>query len=105
VLLFRLITVFLVIHTNALDFLVFVTNHVVTCHGQADVNTCTETGQTALHYAASKNHLNVARVLIEANADLDSKDNIGETPLHRAAARDKYAALFSLSCVPLFCRP
>jgi hypothetical protein len=42
--------------------------------------------QTALHVAAMKNHIAVARTLIEAGASVTALDVSGSTPLHYAAA-------------------
>lgn len=42
--------------------------------------------QTALHFAASKNNLDVAKKLIEQKATARVKDKRGTLPLHRAAA-------------------
>ncbi len=42
--------------------------------------------QTALHFCASKNNLDVARKLIARKASARVKDRRGQLPLHRAAA-------------------
>lgn len=42
--------------------------------------------QTALHFTASKNHLDTARKLIAHRASARIKDKRGQLPLHRAAA-------------------
>ena len=42
-------------------------------------------GQTALHFAASKDHANVAKQLLERHADPMALDRGGWTPLHAAA--------------------
>lgn len=52
----------------------------------ADVAAKTNGGQTALHFAASKAHLDAARKLIEHKATTRVKDKRGQLPLHRAAA-------------------
>ena len=54
----------------------------------ADVNAKTSTGQTALHFCASKNNLDIARVLMDRKppATARVKDKRGQLPLHRAAA-------------------
>ncbi|KAL8745697.1 MAG: hypothetical protein Q9190_002199 [Brigantiaea leucoxantha] len=52
----------------------------------ADVNLKTHSGQTALHFCASKNNLDVARRLIAHKASARVKDKRGQLPLHRAAA-------------------
>jgi len=43
-------------------------------------------GQTSLHYAASKNHVEIARMLLENGADVNAQDKYGNSPLHRASA-------------------
>ncbi|RDI78976.1 hypothetical protein Vi05172_g11068 [Venturia inaequalis] len=43
-------------------------------------------GQTALHFAASKNNLDIARKLIAQKATTRTKDRRQQLPLHRAAA-------------------
>ncbi|WKY01757.1 hypothetical protein Q1695_015620 [Nippostrongylus brasiliensis] len=43
--------------------------------------------QTALHYAASKNHREITHLLLEAGADINAADKYGATPLHRAASQ------------------
>lgn len=52
----------------------------------ADPNVTNNNGQTALHFAASKNHLDVARALIKNKGTSRVKDRRGQLPLHRAAA-------------------
>lgn len=53
---------------------------------EADVKTITTTGGTALHFATSKNNLEVVRKLIAVGASARAKDKRGQLPLHRAAA-------------------
>jgi len=54
----------------------------------ADPNKRNATGQTALHYAASRNRFNIAEMLILNNADIDVADfTTKATPLHRAASK------------------
>jgi 26S proteasome non-ATPase regulatory subunit 10 len=43
-------------------------------------------GQTALHFASSKNQLDTARKLLKARASTRAKDRRDQLPLHRAAA-------------------
>jgi ankyrin repeat protein len=43
-------------------------------------------GQTALHFAASKSNLDVARQLIAHKASTRTRDRRAQVPLHRAAA-------------------
>ncbi|KAF6221083.1 hypothetical protein HO133_002764 [Letharia lupina] len=53
---------------------------------EADVNAKNYSGQTALHFTASKNNLEIARRLISHGATARVKDKRGQLPLHRAAA-------------------
>jgi len=53
---------------------------------EADVNIKSFTGQTALHFATSKNNLDVVRTLLANNASARVKDKRGQLALHRAAA-------------------
>ena len=51
----------------------------------ADVNGCGGVTQaTALHMAARRGHLEIARVLLDCGATVDVKDRKGEIPLQRA---------------------
>lgn len=52
----------------------------------ADVSIKNYNGQTALHFCASKNNLDVARKLLLHKASARVKDKRGQLPLHRAAA-------------------
>ncbi|KAF2486797.1 ankyrin repeat-containing domain protein [Neohortaea acidophila] len=52
----------------------------------ADVDVKTNGGQTALHFAASKSNLDIARKLLAHKASARVKDKRGQLPLHRAAA-------------------
>lgn len=52
----------------------------------ADVNARDDEGLTPLHAAASRNSVDVVRLLIEAGADVNARSNNGETPLFNAAA-------------------
>ncbi|MCJ1252518.1 Ankyrin-2 [Lignoscripta atroalba] len=53
---------------------------------EADVNMKNYSGQTALHFCASKNNLETARKLISHKASARVKDKRGQLALHRAAA-------------------
>ncbi|KAI9819955.1 MAG: hypothetical protein M1827_006525 [Pycnora praestabilis] len=53
---------------------------------EADVNSKNFNGQTALHFCASKNNLQVAHSLVEHKASARIKDKRGQLALHRAAA-------------------
>ena len=51
----------------------------------ADVNACGGvTGSTALHMAARRGHVEVARALLDSGAALNARDRKGDTPLQRA---------------------
>ncbi|CEJ93377.1 Putative Ankyrin repeat-containing protein C6C3.08 [[Torrubiella] hemipterigena] len=52
----------------------------------ADVNEKNNSGQTALHFVASKQYLDVATALIAAKASTRVRDKRGQYPIHRAAA-------------------
>ncbi|QPC67092.1 hypothetical protein HYE67_009323 [Fusarium culmorum] len=52
----------------------------------ADVNLKNFTGQTALHFVASKKNLDIARILIDNGASTRVRDRRGQYPIHRAAA-------------------
>ncbi|TVY84381.1 Ankyrin repeat-containing protein [Lachnellula suecica] len=54
----------------------------------ADVNAKNFNGQTALHFTASKNNLDIGRKLLDAKppASTRVKDKRGQYPIHRAAA-------------------
>jgi ankyrin repeat protein len=51
----------------------------------ADVNTDGGvTGATALHMAARRGHVEIARALLDAGAAVNARDRKGDTPLQRA---------------------
>lgn len=52
-----------------------------------DVNKQNATGQTPLHYAASKSFIAIGKKLLENGAHPAVQDQIGSTPLHRAASK------------------
>ncbi len=54
---------------------------------KADLNASNSTGQSALHYACSKDRLEIARYLIESGAHINSRDKLSQTPLHRSASK------------------
>ncbi|ETN72542.1 ankyrin repeat protein [Necator americanus] len=54
---------------------------------QVDVNHRNNNLQTALHYAASRNHAEITHLLLEAGSDVNAADKFGATPLHRAASQ------------------
>jgi ankyrin repeat protein len=45
-------------------------------------------GVTALHQAATSNHLNTVEMLLSRGSDINSKDNDGVTALHYAAGNN-----------------
>jgi len=51
----------------------------------ADVDSTDRSGDTALHWAAGLNHVDLAKVLIKNSANVDSTDKLGATALHYAA--------------------
>ena len=42
------------------------------------------TGKTALHMSALKNHADMVQLLLDYNADVAAADDAGSTPLHYA---------------------
>lgn len=54
---------------------------------QVDVNIHNSNGQTALHYAASRNHPQITSLLLENGANVNAQDKYHATPLHRAASQ------------------
>ncbi|KAL6972127.1 Acyl-CoA-binding domain-containing protein 1 [Sarracenia purpurea var. burkii] len=55
------------------------------------VNLKDSEGQTALHWAVDRGHLNIIELLVAKNADVNAKDNEGQGPLHYAAVCDREA--------------
>lgn len=43
-------------------------------------------GMTALHWAADRGHVDVAKLLLDNSADVNARDECGQTPLHYAAS-------------------
>eukprot|EP00656_Telonema_subtile_P039171 TRINITY_DN44304_c0_g1_i2.p1 TRINITY_DN44304_c0_g1~~TRINITY_DN44304_c0_g1_i2.p1 ORF type:complete len:183 (-),score=38.60 TRINITY_DN44304_c0_g1_i2:57-605(-) len=56
--------------------------------GMVEVRDSKKANGTALHWAAYYGHLEVATVLLDAKALVDSRDWQEETPLHNAAEQD-----------------
>lgn len=54
----------------------------------ANVNQKDGAGWTALHFACEYKNLDSVKLLIEAGADINSKNNMGATPLLRLLARN-----------------
>lgn len=59
----------------------------------ADVNARTTSREVPLHYAATDNHVGVARVLLDHDADPDAVGVCGWTPLHMATVRKNRAVV------------
>ncbi|KAA8533586.1 hypothetical protein F0562_030980 [Nyssa sinensis] len=55
------------------------------------VNLKDSEGQTPLHWAVDRGHLNVTEFLVSRNADVNAKDNEGQTPLHYATVCEREA--------------
>uniref|UniRef100_A0A5B6YR79 Putative acyl-CoA-binding domain-containing protein 1-like n=1 Tax=Davidia involucrata TaxID=16924 RepID=A0A5B6YR79_DAVIN len=55
------------------------------------VNLKDSEGQTPLHWAVDRGHLNITELLVRRNADINAKDNEGQTPLHYAAVCEREA--------------
>lgn len=53
--------------------------------GDGNPNQVDEHSRTGLHYAAMNGNLQIAAILIKANAKLNVADALGDTPLHLAA--------------------
>ncbi|MCP4410314.1 MAG: ankyrin repeat domain-containing protein [Gammaproteobacteria bacterium] len=55
----------------------------------ADVNAASETGKTALYWAARAGDTEICRMLIDAGADANASDKDGWIPLHAAVSRNR----------------
>ncbi|PKI83480.1 hypothetical protein MVES_002410 [Malassezia vespertilionis] len=55
---------------------------------------------SALHYAASKNHAEIARALLVAGADANAQDGALQRPIHRAASAGHNAMIRTLLAPP-----
>ena len=55
----------------------------------ADVKAENKWGQTPLHEASYRNHIAIAKLLLDTGADLKAKDEDGWTPLHVASRRNR----------------
>lgn len=47
-------------------------------------------GKTALHIAAALGNIELATILVEEGADIDSRDSLGATPIHYAVRSARY---------------
>ena len=64
-------------------------------------NSCTKTGYSCLHAAASYGHLELLQLLVEKyKADLQLKDVEGDTPLHLVETLDTCKLLIELGADP-----
>ncbi|MCT7546124.1 ankyrin repeat domain-containing protein [Aliarcobacter cryaerophilus] len=54
----------------------------------ADINAKDKYSCTPLHWASSKNHIELVKVLIKAGADINAKDKYSCTPLHWASSKN-----------------
>lgn len=59
----------------------------------ADVNAADDDGFTPLHLAASRDNLDIVRLLLDAGADVNAMSNTGETPLYNAVRNTAPAGL------------
>ncbi len=62
---------------------------VILDNGLVDVNVKGNYDNSALHWAAYKNIIALANLLISAGADVNAKNNIGMSPLHYAVRENK----------------
>jgi ankyrin repeat protein len=54
-----------------------------------DLEQCSSSGSSALHYAASLGSMHAAMSLVDCGVSLDARDHEGWTPLHRAVHADQ----------------
>jgi ankyrin repeat protein len=54
----------------------------------ADSHLQTTTGDTPLHYASCREHLQLAQIMLDQGADVNSQNDTGDSPLHHACRRD-----------------
>lgn len=64
--------------------------------GQIKINDSDKLGYTMLHYAASRNHCDLIKYLVDKGADVNCLDFADWTPLHLAAIADNYKACKTL---------
>ena len=63
---------------NQIEIVDWLIDHNATPNGTSD-------DDSPLHAASQLGHLEICRILVEAGANLDSKDLLDETPLHKAS--------------------
>ena len=63
-----------------------IVRHLIITHGQ-DANETVYGGETALHAASRKGHIDVAQVLLDYGADVNAQTKLSVTPLHWASWR------------------
>lgn len=59
----------------------------------ANINQCNAKGQSAVKYAASKNHIEVLNYLLDQGANPNLRCDFGEQALHRVAAMGRHQCL------------
>lgn len=65
------------------------------------VNAKTNDGKTALHYAAQSGNIEIAKVLIDNDADVNAVDNNGNTPLNAACHTGPWKSLPAVKVIHL----
>ncbi|MEO0348333.1 MAG: ankyrin repeat domain-containing protein, partial [Pseudomonadota bacterium] len=64
-----------------------------------DLNSTSEAGYTALHFACQLGDVNLAYLLIENNANINVKDNWGNCPIHKAVINNHVDVVIMLSAI------
>ena len=70
-----------------------------------DVDPQDHRGRTPLHLAAAYNHIEIAKLLLEGNANVDAESDGGWTPLHTACGNDQDSSLLVDTLVKKARRP
>jgi ankyrin repeat protein len=74
------------------------TGHLLAWGAPQDVNVQDSLGNTPLHYAAQKGHIDVVRILLaHPDVDVNAENHHKETPLHLAAKEGRYHVVKELS--------
>jgi len=55
-----------------------------------------DAGDSALHAAVAKGHINVANILISKGANVNLRNKVGSTPLHKAVTSERSAVLVKI---------